>query len=78
MRPSDPAAWLLIEFVIPAVAFLLYWLIRRMLSRAVNDKRDCQGRLLRSLSWGAFWASLYTAPLALLVWALHLVLRHGA
>jgi hypothetical protein len=44
-----------------------------MLARVANDFHGCTGNLLRSLRWGAVWATLYTAPLALLVLAGHLI-----
>jgi hypothetical protein len=65
--------WLLVEIVIPAVAFLAYFLIRGLLARVANDRHGCEGSLPRALAWGAVWATVYTAPLALLVWFAHLV-----
>jgi hypothetical protein len=65
--------WFLIEVAIPALAFVLYFLIRGMLARVANDFHGCTGNLPRSLRWGAAWATLYTAPLALLVLAGHLI-----
>lgn len=70
------AAWLIVEIVIPALAFVLYVLIRGMLARVVNDRHACTGNLGRSLLWGAAWATGYTAPLAALIWIGHYVGRH--
>jgi hypothetical protein len=72
--------WLAVEFLIPGLAFLLYLLVRGMVARAVNDRRDCGGSLLRAVAWGLAWATLYTAPLALTVLAVHALhprLRRG-
>jgi hypothetical protein len=65
------AAWLIIEVIIPALAFLLYVLIRGMLARVVNDRHACTGHLGRSLLWGSAWATAYAAPLAGLIWLGH-------
>lgn len=70
------AAWLLIELVIPALAFLIYFAIRGMLARAVNDRQECCGKPLRSLGWGIVWATAYTAPVALVVLFVHKVYVH--
>jgi hypothetical protein len=73
------AFWLLIEFVIPALAFVLYFLVRGMLARVANDDHGCTGRFGQALAWGAVWATVYTAPPAVLVWVGHLIhLRQGA
>jgi len=65
--------WFLIEIVIPALAFVAYFLIRGMLATVTNDKHDCQGSLVRAALWGSLWATAYTLPFALLVWLVHLV-----
>ncbi len=65
--------WLLVEIVIPGLAFLAYLLVRGMLARVANDKHDCQGNLLRATFWGALWATVYIAPQVLLVWLVHIV-----
>jgi hypothetical protein len=72
--------WFAVEFLIPGLAFLLYLLVRGMAARAVNDRRDCKTSVLRAVSWGIAWATLYTAPLALTVLAVHAIhphLHHG-
>jgi hypothetical protein len=71
-------AWLLVEIVIPILALILYALIRGMLARIANDRHHCQNRFGPSLGWGMVWASVYTAPLALLVWAVHLIVAYRA
>jgi hypothetical protein len=65
--------WLLLEVVIPGLAFVAYFLIRGMLARVANDDHGCQGKLVRAIAWGAVWATLYTAPLAFIVWLVHAV-----
>jgi len=65
--------WLLIEIVIPALAFVGYVLIRGMLARITNDKHGCQGSLIRATWWGALWATVYILPFGLLVWFVHFV-----
>jgi hypothetical protein len=65
--------WILIEVAIPALLFLLYFLVRGMLARVANDKHSCKDHALRSLSWGGLWALVYMAPLALLVWLGHVI-----
>lgn len=62
------AAWVIIEVIIPALAFLLYVFIRGMLARVVNDRHACTGHLGRSLLWGSAWATVYAAPLGALIW----------
>ena len=63
--------WFLIEVAIPLVLFLLYLVTRGMLSHVVNDRHHCHGRLGRSLSWALVWATVYTTPLAFVVWCVH-------
>jgi hypothetical protein len=67
------AMWLLVEVLIPALAFVMYLLIRGMLARAVNRAHQSRGRLGLALAWGMLWATAYTAPLVALVWAAHRV-----
>lgn len=67
-------AWVLVEMVLPAVLLAGYWLISRAIIRVANDRHDCEGHLGRALGWGAFWALLYTAPLAVVVAVGHMVL----
>jgi hypothetical protein len=65
--------WLLIEVLIPGLAFVAYFLIRGMLAHVANDKHGCKGDLSRALAWSMLWATLYTAPLALMVWLAHFI-----
>ena len=67
------------EIVIPALAFVAYFLIRGMLARITNDQHGCQGNLVRATLWGSLWATAYTLPFALLVWLVHFVhMKPGA
>lgn len=67
------AAWLLIEVAFPVLALVVYFLIRGMLAHVVNDWHKCKGHVLRSLAWGAVWATAYTVPLGLLVYLVHVI-----
>ncbi len=69
------AAWFVVEVAVPLVAFLLYLLMRSMLARVLNDDHDFRGRLVASVARGLLWATVYTAPLAGVVWLVHRV--HG-
>jgi hypothetical protein len=68
--------WALLEVAIPGIAFIAYILLRGQLANVANDKHGCQGRPLRAAAWGILWATLYTAPLAALVWFVHLMAQH--
>ncbi|MEQ1821615.1 MAG: hypothetical protein ABL949_03820 [Fimbriimonadaceae bacterium] len=60
-------AGLLVEFVLPALGFLLFISVGGMFARAVNDTHGCDGRLGKSLLWGCLWATLYIGPLLAIV-----------
>jgi hypothetical protein len=65
------AAWFVVEIAAPLVAFLLYFLIRAMLAQVLNDNHGCRGRIAAAVGRGVLWATLYTAPLAGVVWLVH-------
>ena len=65
------AAWFLVELALPALLFALYFLVRGMIAHVVNDRHRCEGSLIRSLRWGALWATIYTVPVVGLVAFLH-------
>lgn len=67
------ATWLLVEVLVPTLAFLMYLLIRGMLARAINGSLSCRGHLGRATAWAIVWATAYTAPLAVVVYAAHQV-----
>lgn len=69
---------LLIEFVIPAIAILLFLSIGGMLARAVNDNHHCEGRLGLSLFWGTIWATVYVGPIAaIVIWVAAVMQKAG-
>jgi hypothetical protein len=65
------AAWLVVELVIPALFFAVYYLLTRSIGAAAVSNRDCEGKLLRSLGWGAWIATRSVVPLALVVVVVH-------
>jgi hypothetical protein len=67
------ASFLIAEIVLPMVFMGCYWLLHRAIGRVANDRHGCEGSLARASLWGAIWATLYVAPLALVVWGLHQV-----
>jgi hypothetical protein len=67
------AAWLLVEIALPILGFVIYFLVRGMLGVVVNDRHGCEKSWPRAIAWGTLWATLYTAPLALLVYLVHLL-----
>lgn len=64
--------WLIFELALPAIFFMLYAVSRGMIAQVTNDRHRCRNHLARSFIWGFTWATLYTAPLALTVWLVHL------
>lgn len=71
------AVWLMVELAVPALFFLAYFLVRTSLARVANDHHDCESHLGRALGWGLVWASLYAAPLALVIFVAHRLLAKG-
>jgi hypothetical protein len=65
--------WFLIEIAIPVVLFLLYLTVRGMLAHVINDRHHCRGQIGRALAWALVWATVYTAPLAGMVWLIHFI-----
>jgi hypothetical protein len=70
--------WLLIEVAIPGILFIAYLLVRGQLAHVANDRHGCEGSPLRAFSWGTLWATIYTAPLALLVGFVYFVSKNAA
>lgn len=70
--------YLFIQTIFPAVAFLGYFVIIRMLRTVANDAHGCEANVFKAMPWGFFWAILYTGPLMLLVWAAHHYLKSVA
>lgn len=65
------AVWFLIEVAIPLTFLMLYFVIRGMMARVVNEPVTCKENLGLSLLRGGFWATVYTVPLAGVVWLVH-------
>lgn len=64
----------IIIFLIEAtllLTFVMYMLIRGMLAQVANSRLGCRGRFGKSLGYGVLWATVYSAPLAGLVWFAH-------
>lgn len=64
-------AWFLIEIAIPILWLLLYFIVRGMLAAVVNDRHRCRGKVGKALAHAFLWATVYVAPLALIVWFIH-------
>jgi hypothetical protein len=62
-----------IGWVVPFVAVVLYTLVRAMLNRVGERAGETRGKLPLALARGIFWAAVYTGPLALGVWAIHVL-----
>jgi hypothetical protein len=65
------AMWIFVEFALPMFFLLMYTLIHRAIARVANDKNGCENELLRSIGYGALWATVYLTPLIAATWALH-------
>jgi hypothetical protein len=61
------ASFVFIELLLPAVFLVLYYSVFAGVGRVVNDRHGCEGRPLRALLWGAFWTTVYLAPVAVVV-----------
>jgi len=72
-------AWFLIELLLPALAYLAYVLLAGAINNVTSDRHGCQGKLGRSIGYGTLWSTVYLAPIATTVWAVHAYLRarHG-
>ncbi len=67
------AFWLLIELVLPLLLLAAFTPLRALLARVAHDDHGCEGKLGRALQYGAFWATVYVAPLAGAVWLGHVL-----
>lgn len=63
-----------IGYAIPLIVIALYTIVRAMLNHVAARGHLTQGNLPASLARGAFWAAVYTAPLAVAILLLHLAL----
>ncbi len=72
------AGWLVAELIAPLLAGAAYVVIVLGLRTVANDRHGCEGRLGRAALWGALWATVFTGPVALLIWGAHwLLAAHG-
>jgi len=67
------AFWLLIELVLPLLLVAAFTPLRALLARVAHDDHGCEGKFGRALQYGAFWATVYVAPLAGAVWLGHVL-----
>ena len=65
-------AWLVIEVVAPVLFAMAYFGVVRALRHAAAYR----GSTVRASAVGAGWATAYVAPIAVVVWLVHLVARH--
>jgi hypothetical protein len=70
-------AWLLAELLFPALFLGAYAVLATATRAATRDRHDCRGHFARSLLWGAIWATIYTAPLAVVVGLVQLVITRA-
>ncbi len=66
--------WFLAELVFPALFFGAYAFLATATRAATRDRHDCRGHAARALLWGGIWSAIFTAPLAVVVALVHLVL----
>jgi hypothetical protein len=65
-------AAIVLGWLVPLIAVGLYATVRALLNSVGRHAEATRGHLLPALAYGAAWAAIYTAPLALAVLALHL------
>ena len=63
-----------VGYVIPLLVIALYTIVRAMLNHVAARGHATRGDLPASLARGAFWAAVYTAPLAVAIWLFHVAL----
>ncbi len=60
-----------VGYVIPLVVLALYTIVRAMLNHVAARGHVTRGNLALSFARGSIWAAVYTAPLAIAIWLLH-------
>jgi hypothetical protein len=65
--------WLLVEVLIPTLAFAAYALLRTMLTSAARLGDRCRGNAVAALGWALAFGTMYVAPLAGAVWLGHVL-----
>jgi len=68
------AAWLVVELVVPFIAFTLYGLFTSAITHVTNSDQRSKDQLLRAIARGALWAFVYVLPLSAVVWVIHRVI----
>jgi len=66
-------AFVLVELVVPLAFLLAYAVVMKALKTVAHDRHGCEGRLARSIGWGAGWSLVFVLPVALVVAAVHFV-----
>lgn len=66
-------AVILFGFLVPLLAVVLFTVMRALLGQAGRYADRVEGRALAALAVAAGWAAVYTVPLAIAVWALHVL-----
>lgn len=68
-------ALVLSQLIVLAVAFAVYTAAVFAFARTLNDDHGCEHNWPRALAWGTLWSTLHIAPVATLVWLLHVIAR---
>ncbi len=69
------AAWVVAELAMPVAIIVVYLVTLRALARVANDRHGCRGSIVRAAGFGALWATIYVAPLAIAALLVHLGAR---
>lgn len=67
--------WLIVELLIPGIAFLLYLAVRAMLRQAARWHERCEGNPGASMFWAAAWSTVYLSPIGLVIWGVQWITR---
>jgi hypothetical protein len=67
--------FVLSQLLVLAVAFAIYTATVFAFARTLNDDHGCEHNWPRALAWGTLWSTLHIAPVATLVWLLHVIAR---
>lgn len=61
-------AWLVVELLIPIVALVIYVQLHGMLSLAAVASGRCRRDVWRAVVFALIWATVYSTPLAVVLW----------
>ena len=64
-------AWVVVNLAAPILFLVLYVLLGAAIRRVAHDRHGLRGKLGPSIGWGMVWATIYVAPLLLLIWLVH-------